>query len=310
MRKRFDAHVHIIPPEMLYATDKRFSITREPFGRVRTASGYELQLLVPCFENSAFSAGALLKTMDYYQVEKAVIMQSLCFSMNESVAAAVQAAPERLNGAMVIEPVAGWQDAMRYWREQGLRAIKFEMSAAMGFSSPKAYPQLRFNDPLMMELFELAQQLELTVTVDPSSIGGRGYQPEALYEAARRFSGLHLVICHLGYPEAGMQPGSEKDARWRQMLELARLPNVWFDVSALPALFKPQEYPYTEAVQAVTAFVKQYGGSKAVWGTDIPGTWMEATYPQMIQMFERCGALDEEEKESLFWRNARDAYRL
>lgn len=309
MRKKYDAHVHIIPPEMLHATDPRFHITREPFGRVKTSSGYMLQLLPAYFEASSFSADALIATMDVHGVEKAAVMQALCFTMNEAVAEAVKKYPDRLAGAMVVEPVPGWEETMRHWYARGLRILKFEMSAGMGFCSPKAYPDFRFDDPVVSDMLALAQTLGITVTVDPSRIGGQGYQPEALYEAAVRMPELHLVICHLGYPATPIEDGPEK-ARWEQMLELARLCNVWFDVSAMPALFKADAYPYTDAVAAVANFIRTYGAKKAIWGTDIPGTLLNATYAQMVQMFEDSTQFSEEEKECLFRRNAQDAYRM
>ena len=308
MRKKIDAHVHILPSHMLGRQDPRFRVTREGFGRVRTSSGYELQLLLPYFERSDFSAEALLATMDFYGVDKAVIMQALCFTMNEEVADAVAWAPDRLTGAMVIEPRPGWDEEMQLWHQRGLRVLKFEMSTGMGFSSPKAYPQMQFNDPLLLEMFALAQQLEITVAVDSSRIGGHGYQPEQLRQAAENFPELHFVICHLGYPAPDMNP--EQLARWRRMTELAGLPNVWFDVSALPALFAKQPYPWKQAVNLMVDFVQRFGSQKVVWGTDIPGTLMNATYPQMVDLFENCGKWTQEEKENLFWKNAQDAYRL
>lgn len=308
MRKKIDAHVHILPLHMLGRQDSRFRVTREGFGRVRTSSGYELQLLPPYFERSDFSAEALLATMDFYGVDKAVIMQALCFTMNEEVADAVAQAPDRLTGAMVIEPRPGWDAEMRLWHQRGLRVLKFEMSSGMGFSSPKAYPQMQFNDPLLLEMFALAQQLEITVAVDSSRIGGHGYQPEQLRQAAENFPELHFVVCHLGYPTPDMNP--EQMARWRQMTELAGLPNVWFDVSALPALFAKQAYPWKQAVNLMVDFVQRFGSKKVVWGTDIPGTLMNATYPQMVDLFENCRKWTQAEKENLFWKNAQDAYRL
>lgn len=305
---KIDAHVHILPPDLLGRQDPRFRVTREGFGRVRTSGGYELQLLPPYFEQSAFSAQALLATMDVYGVEKAVIMQALCFTMNEAVAEAVAVAPDRLTGAMVVEPRPGWDEEMRRWRRRGLRVLKFEMSAGMGFSSPKAYPQLQFNDPVMLEMFALARELQITVTVDPGRIGGHGYQPAQLRMAAEAFPDLHFVICHLGYPAPAMRP--EERAQWEQMTGLAGLPNVWFDVSALPALFAQQPYPWQQAVDLTVDFVRRFGSEKVIWGTDIPGTLLNATYPQMIRLFESCGAWTQTEKENLFRKNAQNAYRL
>lgn len=37
---------------------------------------------------------------------------------------------------------------------------------------------------------------------------------------------------------------------------------------------------------------------------------MNATYPQMVDLFENCRKWTQAEKENLFWKNAQDAYRL
>ena len=51
--KLFDAHVHIIPREIAAGyCDERYLITREHYGKIKTSSGYEMQLMPPYFEDS------------------------------------------------------------------------------------------------------------------------------------------------------------------------------------------------------------------------------------------------------------------
>lgn len=267
-----------------------------------------MQLMPPYFEDSAFTAESLIRTMDFYSVEKAVIMQSLCFSMNELVARAVAQYPDRLAGAMIVEPTENRRERILQWYEKGLRVLKFEMSAGMGFSSTRAFPNMRFDDDEIVDMFSLADELGITVTIDPSRIGGHGYQPDCLLEVLSKFPKLHTVICHLGYPKEEMIVDSADDCEWRKMADLARLPNVWFDVSALPALYQHQSYPFTRALERVAAFASQYGTKKLIWGSDIPGTLLHATYGQMIDMFAGSQLFSEKELRQLFFENASTAY--
>ena len=158
-----DAHVHIVPRELLGKTDGRFGLTVEPCG-LKRGGGEELRFMPPYFADSAFPAEALLATLDEAGVARAVIQQSFCHYDNEAVAAAVALAPERLSGAMVIEPRdESCLDAMTYWAGRGLRSMKFECSRGLGYTHPNAYPKLRFDTPLFDRVFDRAEALGLTV---------------------------------------------------------------------------------------------------------------------------------------------------
>lgn len=306
----FDGHVHIIPSSMSNAYDERFKIQRINDGCIKTSTGYVMQLLPPYFRDSVFSSESLIKTMDFYGVKKAAIMQSLCFEMNAEVAAAVLQHEERLVGAMVIEPKDGAIEEIRYWRKRGLSIIKFEMSEGIGFSSPKAFPDMRFNDIQMKEIFAEAEKNDITIAIDPSRIEGSGYQIEEVEEVLKSFPLLHVVICHLGVPDGKMTKKSAQQIRWKQMLSLARYKNVWFDISALPAIFKESCYPYKEAIVEVSDFINCFGPEKVIWGSDIPGTFLQATYKQMIDMFMESKCFSLKDKEMMFKKNAENAYRF
>ena len=304
-----DAHVHIVPRELLGSHDERFDVTVLPFG-VKSAPFGSIQFMPPCFEDSSFSAEALIATLDSAGVSRAIIMQSLCNASNEAVARAVAAHPGRLAGAMVIEPSGeSCLDDIRRWHGRGLTVMKFETSAGLGYTHPNAYPDLRFDSPLFCRVFELAQSLGISVTIDPSRIGSQCYRPDILRKMALAFPALRFIICHLGFPYAGLRADAEKYALWRDMLRLAMLPNVWFDVAAMPDLFAEKGYPFSDATGFLREFLELFPG-KAIWGSDIPGTLCSATYPQMADMFSCSGLFSETELESLFAGAARAAYSL
>lgn len=305
MMKRFiDAHVHITPAAALGTKNDRFGTEVMPYGYLKMGEeGF--YTMPPYIHDSQFTEDTLVKLMDVYGVEKAVILQSLMSPRNEAVAKAVEKYPDRLAGAMIIEPVGGWEEQMEYWYGRGLRAIKFEMRA---YTNPAAWPDISYTDPRMLKLFEKAQKLGLTVTIDPAPVDFPVYEPEKLFEAIRKFPALHFVLCHMAYPQPLDTP--ELETRWEQMLTVAALPNCFLDVSAMPDFFDAEGWPYPTALKLLKKAKEVAGAQKLIWGTDISGTLNRATYVQMMEMFYRADCLNEEELDGLFYRNAKRAYRL
>lgn len=304
MKRYIDAHVHITPATALGTKNERFGTEVCPYGYLKMGEeGF--YTMPPYIHDSQFTEDTLVKLMDVYGVEKAVILQSLMSPQNEAVAKAVEKYPDRLSGAMVIEPVGDWEEQMEYWRGRGLRTIKFEMRA---FTKPAAYPDLSYTDPRMLQLFEKAQKLGLTVTIDPAPVDFPVYEPEKLCEAVEKFPEMHFVLCHMGYPLP--VDTSELESRWERMLSVASLPNCFLDVSAMPDFFNGEGWPYPTALKLLKKAKDVAGAEKLIWGTDISGTLNRATYPQMMEMFYRADCLNEEELDQLFYQNAVKAYRL
>ena len=58
----------------------------------------------------------------------------------------------------------------------------------------------------------------------------------------------------------------------------------------------------------MSKFIQQYGNTKAIWGTDIPGTYVDATYQQMVEMYTRSGLFSDDDLDAIFVKNAQDVY--
>ena len=300
-----DAHVHIVPRGLLGTRDERFGLTVEPFG-LKCGGVERIRFLPAYMEDSAFSSKALLALLDDSGVSRAVIQQSFCHYDNEAVAEAVAAAPDRLSGAMVLEPRdEGCLADMEYWASRGLRSLKFETSRGLGYTHPKAYPALRFDTPLFDRLFERAAALGLTVTIDPGRPGDQCHDPAMLERAVSAHPGTRFVLCHLGFPAPEMT--EEREALWQRMIALARFDNVYFDAAAMPDLFAAEGCPWPGAMARLRAFLDLYPG-KALWGSDVPGTLCNAAYPQMIEAFRRSPLFTEKELKALFAETAKKAY--
>jgi hypothetical protein len=159
-RKIIDGHVHIVPAHLLGKTDPRFNVAIEPHGIKRFSDGSVYQFMPEHFYDSCYSVEGLNKSMDEMGIEKAVIMQSPCFILNEEVIQAVKKYPERLKGAMIIEPSGEiCLNDIENWHSRGLTVMKFEMSAGLGYTHPNMFPDLEFDSPLFKKIWVKATEL-------------------------------------------------------------------------------------------------------------------------------------------------------
>ena len=298
-----DAHVHIIPETALGSRYEPLGTEQFVYGFRVTHDG-SFYALPPYVHDSQFAADTLVKMMDVYGVDFAVVQQTPLAPMNEDVARAVERHPHRLAGAMMLTPTDGWQDEMEYWHGRGLHSIKFEMRS---YTCGLMYPDLRYDGPELMAMFEKAGSLGMTVTIDPAPADFPIYTPEALCRAVHALPGTRFVICHLGFPTPIDTP--ELRAKWEAMAGIASLGNCWLDLSAMPDFFDAEGWPFPTALELLREVKDAVGIEKLIWGSDVPGTLNRATYPQMMEMFRRAG-LTGSELDGLFYANAVKAYGL
>ena len=299
-----DGHVHIVPKEQKGKVNSRFGTELKEYGYQEKPGG-GFNIMPPYIADSCFSADTLVHMMDVYEVDKAVILQSLMSPVGSAIAEAVAKYPDRLAGAMNVEPVDGWREHMAAWKEKGLTAVKFEMRA---YTDEACYPDICYNDKRMMDIFEEAGRLDLTITIDPAPVDFPVYQPEAFLEAVSSFPEVRFVLCHLGYPRPIDTP--ENRDKWEKMISAATRKNCWIDISAMPDFFDAEGWPYPTALDLLAWVKERVGADKLIWGTDIPGTLQRATYPQMKEMSRRAKCLSGPELDKVMGQNAREAYKL
>ncbi len=309
MRKIIDAHVHIIPAHLI-RNDSGNRVRFERYGRALLPDGSVYQFMPDICADSMFDAATLIRAMDNMGIAKAVIMQAPLYGfLNEDVVDAVRTSPERLAGAMQIDPKdESCLAEMDRYAKAGLSVIKFEMSEGAGFCG--MYPDIRLDSPLFMKIWARAEALRLAVTIDPSPIHCRGYQVEALETVTSAFPRLNFIICHLGFPYKGLQENSKDYVRWKRMTALAARDNVWFDISALSTFYQDEAYPFASAAGIVSEFASRYSIRKAIWASDVPGALVFATYRQLLEMFTRSSLFTDADRELLLYENAMAAYRL
>ncbi|MDD3251703.1 MAG: amidohydrolase family protein [Lachnospiraceae bacterium] len=308
MRKRIDGHAHIKPCSLLDKWDEKFGITLKKFGKWETLDGEFARFAMPEYmETSSFSANALIQVLDRNAVERVMVMQSVCLSCNEDMALAVREYPGRIRAAMIVVPEdESCLDEIQYWAGRGLTGIKFEMNPRYGL--PYLKPDFRFNSPLAHKICAKAAECGLTIIIDPSRVGSAGYQVEALEELFKDHRDVKFVVCHAGFPLYGIKENPDQYRRWRQMIRLGGGENVWFDLAAIPDLFCEEGYPFCSSFELLKELKDVAGAGSIIWGTDVPGTYSNATYRQMIDMYENSQLFDDRELDDIFYNNASKVY--
>lgn len=309
MRKIIDSHVHLREIGLVGKTDETFHTTFLPYGQVRLFNGMVVDGMPQYMRDSSFTHDDLIHFMDRMGVEKAMIVAGASTNIEYTIEA-IRKYPDRLRGAMVIRLRDDVEQQIQDYYDRGLTAMKFEMSVLLGFMHPAMYPDFKFDSEIMKRVYRKADELGITIIIDPNRPGTKSYQVEELEAVTDEFPNLRFVICHIGQPYLGFTEDPAAYERWKQMNRLARKDNVWFDVSGLPSMFAEEEYPFKTAVQLVRDLMDQYGAHKYLWGSDVTSTLVHATYPQMKNMYLKSSLFTEEEKDLLFCENALKAYRM
>jgi predicted TIM-barrel fold metal-dependent hydrolase len=243
-----------------------------------------IQMLPPLMEKTAFPPEALLGNMDWAGVDKAVLLQGPFYGeANDYLARAVHQWPDRFIAAGHVDPCA--DDAREMFRrcveEHGFRILKFEMSVGTGLVG--LHPELRLDGEAMAWIWDEAERRGLVVTLDLGGVGSASYQTEAVRTVLERHPRVRIVICHLAQPPITNKDDAQHDRLWQEQVNLAKHPNVWFDLSALPAYASAvEDYPYPTARDYIRRAVAMVGADKLMWGTDVPGLLGQATYPQLL----------------------------
>ena len=303
-----DAHAHLFPAHFAGTFDGRSGVTVLPHGKVRKRDGEEVPIMPECYGDTGFPAEEFLRMMDAAGIAQAVILANSITDLEENIRA-VREFPCRFAAAMTLPQGPEAAEELRSRHDRGLTAVKFEMSAGLGYTNPGWYPDFRLDDPAMEPVWALAGELGVTITVDPGPVGGRTYQTEALEAVTAAFPGTRFVICHLGFPDVPMPDPAQREA-WRRMASLAKKPNVWFDFAALTDFCRGEAPAFPTPPRLVRAFADEFGAQKLLWGTDAPGALCAAAYGRLLRLYADSPLFTEPEKTLLLGENARAAYGL
>jgi predicted TIM-barrel fold metal-dependent hydrolase len=298
---KIDAHTHVI--DTIAGFGGRGELRGTGGGKARWADGEEFLLIPPELGDRSFSCEALISLMDAHGIEKAVLLQgSLYGFQNDYTWEASQKYPHRLIPSATVDPFCKNAGSLvsRFVGERKIPIIKFEVSSGgglMGYHS--VFP---LDGPPLAALYPLINSAGAALTLDIGSPGTESFQPEAAARVAKLYPSMRVVVCHLLAPKSGDEAVFEKALR-----ELS-LPNVWFDLAAVPWNAWPEAYPYPSGLGFIRRAKNIVGSEKFLWGSDAPFTLTRETYARQMRYLEESGVFTDAELEGVFGRNAEAAY--
>lgn len=277
-----DAHTHIFP-------EIRGMIARGPtrsayFGRI-SVGAEQVPALPPICEETRHTPEMLLAYLDWVGVDRAVLLQGTFYGeWNDYVLDAIQCHPDRFIGAAYIDPWDGHSREIfnKIAASGAFQAVKLECSEATGFCG--IHPGARLDNPRISWLWSELENRHLVLVLDLGAIGSSSYQSDSVRIIAERYPGLKIIISHLGQPNPKAEETPCLWRLWEEQIDLGRLPNVWFDTASLPAYLAEEGYPFPSARRYFRWAVERIGPSKILWGTDVPGMLLHATYPQLLKL--------------------------
>ena len=301
--KKIDVHTHVI--DVVAGFGYRGELRAIGGGKVRWANGDELVLIPPELGDRSFTGDALAALLERNGVDRAVLLQGSFYGFqNDYSWEAAQKRPELFVPAATVDPFCKSADKLldRFLNERKIRVVKFEVSSGgglMGYHNDFALDGQEFAD-----LFAAVDAAGAILVLDIGSPGMASFQPGAVAAVAKRHPAMHIVVCHLLAPRPG------DDIPFSEGIKQLLLPNVWFDLAALPWNVFPETYPYPSALHFLGMAKKITGTGKLIWGTDAPCTLTRESYAGLSCYIEESRLFSDAELELIFRRNAETAFIL
>ncbi|ROM33729.1 hypothetical protein BK648_23405 [Pseudomonas poae] len=230
-----DAHAHVFSRRLAMAGERRYT------------PGYDAALVdyLGQLHANGLSHGVL-------------VQPSFLGTDNSYLLAALQQAPDRLRGVVVVERDIP-RDALHAMARSGVVGVRLNLVG-------RALPD--FAEPGWKEFFEhiveLGWHVELHREVDDLPQLVRQLLP----------FGMKLVIDHFGRPDARLGVGQRG---FSELLELGPGGRLWLKVSGIYRLAGSPAQNLEFARQAMPLLQQSFGLQRLVWGSDWPHTQHEAS---------------------------------
>jgi L-fuconolactonase len=229
----------------------------------------------PGMENRAhlpepLGAERLLAWMDEAGVDAAVLVPpSLEGDRNDLALEAAQKFPTRFAVMGRIALDRPNREALHIWKSQpGMLGVR------LTFHRPDTRPAL--TDGTADWFWPAAEEFGIPIMV---------HAPErmpVLAGIAERHPGLRLIVDHMGFARDTMDDKALAAAD--RLIALARLPNVFVKVSALPC-YSSAPYPFRNLDEPLRRIIQAFGPRRCFWGTDLSRMLEHCSYRQGVTHF-------------------------
>ncbi len=299
--KLIDAHAHVI--ERIAGFGRKGELRAIGNGRARWANGDEIQLIPAELGDREFTGETLLSIMDRYGVEKAVLLQGSFYGFqNEYTYEMAEKYPERFIAAGTLDPFCKEKDSLleRLLNVMKLKIIKFEVSSGGGLMG--YHEDFAIDGEIFDDIFSIVAKRRGTLVLDIGSPGMASFQVEAVYNIAKKYPEMKIVICHL------LAPTLNDTLELKNGLETLKLDNVWFDLAAVPWNLAPETYPYHTGRKYIKMARDIVGAEKLIWGTDVPSVLTREKYTNLIEYITSADIFSDAELGKVFYDNAMTVY--
>lgn len=224
------------------------------------------------FFNVGIKADEMVKVMDEFEISKTVVSDL----DNEGIRKAVQNFPDRLLGAVWVNPYDG---------ERAVKDVKRAINE-WNFKAIKLHPLLHAyvaNDQIVYPIVKIARELGIPIFIHsghpPFSL------PWSIAQLAENFPDVKMVMVHMGHGHGVYIQASIDMAK--------KFSNLYLETSGMPMHTKIKE-----AYETV-------GADRVIFGTDIP-------FHHPSVEIQRCmvSGLDKNQLNNLFYNNAAALLRL
>ncbi len=297
--KIIDSHVHVF--KTLAGFGAKGELRAIGNGKAIWADGTIIDMIPKNYGDTTFEIDSLLSIMNENNVEKAVILQGGFYGFqNHYVKEAIDKYPNRFTGAVTFDPFCknAKKLATLYLKEWNFKIVKFELSTGAGLMS--CHSSFKIDNKMMMQYYQMINDSNATLVLDIGSPLMDSFQPEAVAQIAKNFKEMNIVICHLGAPTI-------KDfEHLKEMLNILKLDNVYFDLSAIPWNVYPEVYPYPTAKKFILLAKEIVGIDKLLWGSDAPSPLTRDSYKHLWNYIEQI--FDEEDMGKILYKNSSKVY--
>ena len=112
------------------------------------------------------------------------------------------------------------------------------------------------------------------------------------------------MVCHLLAPTLE----EKKTDCFKKSMEKLALPNIWFDLAAVPFNVQPEEYPFASGLEFMKTAKNIVGADKLMWGTDIPSVLVQNYYQKLRDYITEKDVFTTEELDGIYYKNALEVY--
>ncbi len=298
--KKIDAHTHLIGN--ICGIGSKGELRPLGDGKAQYANGDIIQLIPSEYGSYQLTPETMYDVLKSHEVEKTVCLQgNYAGFQNLYTYEGYLKYPDFILPAATYDPFSYNKKLIinHLFDELKFKVIKMEVSNGSGLMAN--HETVALDGEVMNEVYQMANEHNLVFVIDIGRPGNNCYQVDALAKMCKKYDKMTWVICHLTAPQH-----NQLDILEENMHKL-NLANVYFDIASLPGNTK-EAYPFLEAQQYIRRAMDIVGSNKIIWGTDFPQAMNRYTYEEAYKYIEDSNLFTKEEKENIFYNNAKRVF--